>query len=116
MSTTDTSTTRLFLGADILAYYNEWPLGEDWYRDSDEGDIHDMTELVPDRMYDGSRLGVAVRNVPTFDDDDVYELADLIEEWLRSREGANHLVWVPRDKRDAFMAALAQCGLTLGGT
>ena len=103
---------RRATGAEITAFYDAWPMGDDWYYDHyDQSqairDDNDEALLVPDQIYDLQEdFGVIAANAP----DAVPDSLDFAREFRRWRKAQTSTVLVATVPKDVEAQFRAWCG------
>lgn len=114
-----------FLGADVYAFYHEWPPGTNWYHDDSDLEIEDERGaplLDLSAKYDGDELGsicwqgpdpgiVKIGSVTLKGGRGIlYEFDPVLSAWLKARQVATLVVEVPHDQVESFTALAATNG------
>ena len=109
------------LGAEILAFWHEWPPGDDWCYDDYEGtalsDDEGEDVLDPMERYDLRDFAVITwqgqggpPSTAPMRGEDYVEFQRWFSFWRKARTVVNFGVEVPKEQADAFAALMAEHG------
>lgn len=113
-------------GADIIAFYQEWPMGDSWYHEdaliemAENGDVtnvnpsekYDVNEMLgylsPSDTDDVEPIQIGTSRIKVNEDGDI---VPIFRAWMKHRAVATFVVEVPRgEETEKFLAIIASHG------
>ena len=114
-----------FRGTDIWAFWQAWPVGNNWFHEDYETEIEGDSGclLDPNTRYDGGSLGVLCwQHSPQGDVETLrigtktlrrsldYSFEEVLKAWLKTQTTTSFVIEVPNDQSKAFKTLMTEKG------